>query len=431
MRAIVFVLQGCPAGWIGAYGNEVVATPHLDQLSAEGILFDRHISDCPEPCAARRALTGSNRDAAPALVAALRRAHVQTAIVRANHPDTDAPGWFYDGWDEVFDARPRTEDASPLDALLQAFPALLIRLEAYTDFLVWVEIDRLLPPWEVPQEVFEAYLSEDDGEGSEAGEPGSPTPGPASANVEPDDGEPDTEEAGIDEDSPDDEFRSPVIEEPVAPWSDPPTGPFDPADPDARDWLYFSFAAVVSRLDAELGYLFDRLREHRLDQTATWIVTSDFGLPLGEHGQIGLHRPWLYEELVHLPLILRLPGAVESCRRIGSFTQPPDVATTLFDLFGLQPVVQGHSLLLQARGVGGAARSVAISSLELGPAAELAVRTAGWTYIKPVRVPDGEVRPPQLFVRPDDRWEMNNVYGHNADRAEELEKLIGTPADPA
>src|SRR5579871_3573545 len=104
MRAIVFVLRGCPAGWLGAYGNEWVATPNLDRVAAAGVVFDQHLSDCPEAEAARRAwLTGRHQippvegvalrseDSPARLTGVLRGAGVRTVLVRANHPDTDLP----------------------------------------------------------------------------------------------------------------------------------------------------------------------------------------------------------------------------------------------------------------------------------------------------------------------------------------------------
>ena len=72
MRVIVFAIDGCPAGWLGAYGNDWVGTPNLDQLAAEGIAFDRHISDRPEPNAARRAWGGPHTGATDALVTGTR-----------------------------------------------------------------------------------------------------------------------------------------------------------------------------------------------------------------------------------------------------------------------------------------------------------------------------------------------------------------------
>src|SRR5581483_4500401 len=182
MRPIVFVLRGCPAGWLGAYGNEWVGTPHLDRFAAEGVVFDRHVSDRPDAAGACRAWLGEPNPPAPfpgreggvsspppagegpgvGLLPSLRGANVRTVLVRGNHPDTDAPVWFYAGWDELFDARPQQEDRSPLDNLIRSLPALLDRLAAVPDFLLWIETDRLLPPWDVRQDVFEAYIDDSD-----------------------------------------------------------------------------------------------------------------------------------------------------------------------------------------------------------------------------------------------------------------------------
>lgn len=389
----MFALRGCPTGWLGAYGNEWVATPNLDRLAAEAVVFDRHVSDRPDPATACAAWLGGT---GTPVTTALRAGGVRAVLVRANHPENDGPDWFYAGWDEVFDARPADADKSPLDALLRSLPDLLDRLGP--DFLLFVDIDRLLPPWDVRQDVFEAYV-EDDPE------------------------EDDNEEAEADESDEDEDEEAetePLVpEEPVTPWADPPTGPFDATDADAREFLHASFAAVVTSLDAELGKVFDQLRSRRLDRSAAWLLTSDFGLPLGEHGQIGRHRPWLHEELVHLPLILRLPDADQACRRVAGFTQPPDVAATLLDLFGL-PAGEG-SLVPVARGLADPARTRAVTRLELNGAAEAAVRTDGWACLLPLRVPDGEVREPMLFEKPDDRWEVNDLRGRNLDTAEELE----------
>src|ERR671939_1453731 len=105
MRAIVFVLRGCPAGWLGAYGNEWVGTPNLDRLAAEGVVFDRHVSDCPDPDAARAAWHGGRHQIPPIegeplgpasrLSEQLRAAGVRSVLVRANHPDTDAAPSYY------------------------------------------------------------------------------------------------------------------------------------------------------------------------------------------------------------------------------------------------------------------------------------------------------------------------------------------------
>src|SRR5438094_8020930 len=103
MRAIVFVLRGCPAGWLGAYGNEWVGTPNLDRLASEAVVFDRHVSDCPDPDAACAAWLsgrhqvppipgragsvsdGPSSSTAPSLTLPART-DVRTVLVRRNPP---------------------------------------------------------------------------------------------------------------------------------------------------------------------------------------------------------------------------------------------------------------------------------------------------------------------------------------------------------
>ena len=348
MKVIAFVLRGCPAGWLGSYGNEWVVTPNFDRLAAEGVVFDRHYCERVGDRPAGRQLG---------------------VLVRANHPDTDAPADYYAGWGQVFDARPRPDDDSPLQHLLEVFPTL-----PETSFLC-VETDALLPPWDVSQDVFAAYLADPDEE--EAHE----------SDVEYEGDEPAAEV---------------VPEEAATPWFDPPPGPFDFTDDDAREWLHTSFAAVVTKLDAELGEVFELLREKGLDRTAAWIVTSDFGYPLGEHGYIGPHLP--HEELVHLPLVVRLPGGAEAGRRIAAITQPPDVWPAL------DALTKGERI---------AGREFAVSVSDAGSA----IRTAEWAFVKPT---DGDA---MLFEKPDDRWELNDLRARNVDLVEELEARLRAELD--
>jgi arylsulfatase A-like enzyme len=430
MKAIVFALRGCPAGCLGAYGNEWVGTPHLDRLAAEAVVFDRHISDRPDPAAASAAWLGGG------LLDSLRAAGARTVLVRANHPDTDGPDWYYAGWAEVFDARPEADDDSPLDHLLRALPALLDRFAAEERALLWIETDRLLPPWDVRQDIFEAYLGRGDDEDDDE-----PAARADDDEEELDEGEEEDGDDLVDDEddseSGEDDEAEAVAEEPVSsdprstvptpqpqipPWSDPPTGPFDAKDPDAWEWLHSTFAAVVTALDAELGAVFELLKARGLDESAAWVVTSDFGYPLGEHGQVGPHRPWLHTELVHLPLIVRLPGAAEACRRVTGFTQPPDLAPTLRDLFGLP--ADGTSLLPLARGAAESTRPHAVTALELNGASERALRTDEFAFLLPLAVPAGETREPLLYDKPDDRWEVNDMRARKIDQADELEREL-------
>src|SRR5688572_32413270 len=116
MNVVIVALRGCPVAALGAYGNEWIGTPHIDRMAAEGVVFDRHVSDCPDPAAARRAWrTGRHQFPpleAPAaakpptadLLTVLSAKGVRTVLVRATRESIDAHPDFYAGWDELFDA---------------------------------------------------------------------------------------------------------------------------------------------------------------------------------------------------------------------------------------------------------------------------------------------------------------------------------------
>lgn len=446
MNVVVFALRGCPVSALGPYGNEAVGTPHLDRLAAEGIVFDRHISDCPDPAAARRAWrTGKSAilphrgDPPTDLLPLLTSRGVRTVLIRHTREPHDPPAAFVAGWDELHTARPDPADRAPADALLRTLPGVLDRLADVPRWLVWVELDTLLPPWDIPQEVFDAYVEDL----VEDADPPAAEVADDSEDAHDSDEETDGEEFE-DEEVEDDEIEpEPAAPpEPILPWRNPPTGWFDAADLASWELLHRSFAAAVTSFDADLGRVFAVLRERGLDLSATWVFTADHGFPLGEHGVIGLHRPWLYEELVHVPLIVRLPNAApqpelpglpefqageQAGRRIDALTQPADLMSTLAGWFGadvpagldgipLQPLLDGRT---------DAVREFAVSGLELGPAAERAIRTPAWSYLLPVRPhPDDDPRPPLLFAKPDDRWEVNDERSRHPDTADELDAKL-------
>ena len=54
MKILVLVIDNLHLGFLSCYGNDWIDTPALDRLAAEGVVFDRHYSDCPDAAAARR-----------------------------------------------------------------------------------------------------------------------------------------------------------------------------------------------------------------------------------------------------------------------------------------------------------------------------------------------------------------------------------------
>jgi arylsulfatase A-like enzyme len=424
MKAIVVIARGLQLGAVGCYGNAWIDTPALDALTAEGVVFDQHFADNADPAGARRAWRsgcyhfpppppsppklggeggGTNAGSQPDLLLALRQQGIHSCLIIDDSRSSASE--FANGWDEV-ERVSAAEEEMPLDTVLEAVGAALERLERRDNWLLWIDLATLLPPWNVPAEFQDPYFTEEPAEEEEE------TSGEA-------------DEAEEEEES-----------EPLTPLTEIPAGPIDRED----DYLYLSlqtsYAAAVSYVDAAIGQLLEALDGLEGSDDILLIVTTDAGQNLGEHGLVGVVRPWLHDELIHLPLLLRLPRSAEAGRRIAALTQAADLAPTLADWFQTPlPDVHGSSLLPLARGEVESVRPYACAALQVGEAIEYALRTPEWAFLLPVppftpparggsEGGDDAERSPQLYVKPDDRWEVNNVLQHHLELAEQLERTL-------
>jgi choline-sulfatase len=105
----------------------------------------------------------------------------------------------------------------------------------------------------------------------------------------------------------------------------------------------------VAFVDQHLGRLLDALERAPFGKRTAVVVTSDHGEAFGEHGMIR-HGFELWEELVRVPLIVKVPGV--PARRVTARRSAIDVVPTLLDLFkvpfeatGPNDFLSGESLL--------------------------------------------------------------------------------------
>src|SRR6185312_8575941 len=143
-----------------------------------------------------------------------------------------------------------------------------------------------------------------------------------------------------------------------------------------------TYAGTVTLVDRWLGELFEALRRQgRMDDTLL-IFTSDQGEPLGEHGYVRRFRPWLYEELIHTPLIVRMPGGRFGGRRHTALVQAVDLLPTVLSGLGVPPRegIHGHDLLPLIRGEQTKVRDYACLGMDVE---EFAIRTHHWHLVLP------------------------------------------------
>lgn len=98
----------------------------------------------------------------------------------------------------------------------------------------------------------------------------------------------------------------------------------------------------ICYLDREVGKLVDFLKESRLLDNTILLITSDHGENLGDHGLMN-HQFCLYQTLLHVPCILRYPKMIPAGLRIHDPVSLVDLFPTLMALVGgkgdLQTVV--------------------------------------------------------------------------------------------
>jgi arylsulfatase A-like enzyme len=109
-----------------------------------------------------------------------------------------------------------------------------------------------------------------------------------------------------------------------------------------NNWLY---DGEIRYMDHHIGRLFDALREKGLYDGTLVIVTADHGELLGEHGAY-THGARLHQPIVHIPLIMKYPGAGQTASTNDERAQLVDILPTVLKELGL-PIpdgVQGDAL---------------------------------------------------------------------------------------
>jgi arylsulfatase A-like enzyme len=149
--------------------------------------------------------------------------------------------------------------------------------------------------------------------------------------------------------------------------------------------------------------------------------TSDHGEELGEHGEFG-HSQSLYEELVHVPMVIRWPAAIEGERTVTGAVSIVDLFPTLTELAGLEvpEQVQGRSLAPTLRK--GKKLKDRPAFLQLLPDKPhlLGLRSGDWKLI----VPQNGIAGPMLFDLATDPGEHRNLVSEKPGVIRRLQRQL-------
>lgn len=371
--AIVFVVDRLGAGFLGPYGNTWIETQHCNRLASGSLLCEFAVSDSLELGRVYRSYwTGlhamSGGDGSSPLADLAGKAGLKTILLTDEQLVAEHP--LAAGFAETIvlpqrnvpDAAAEVEETA-IARLAQRGMELVARQGS--PYLLWIHSRGMGGAWDAPREFRDQFRDEDD-----------PQPG---------------------------DFTAPPLVKAARNF-----------DPDELLRYVHAYAGQVALFDLCLGALLDSADEHPAAAETLFAFTSPRGYPLGEHGQVGPVEEFLYGEVLNVPLIVRFPGGKGALARAQELVQPHDIFELLGGLFSpKQPSV----LWDLAEGRVANTRDIACA---IAPD-ERAIRTPAW-FLREVRGAGltGEHAAVELFAKPDDRWEVNEIASRAGEVTEQL-----------
>ncbi len=394
---VIFILvDTLRADRVGAYGQRPGLTPTIDQLAAEGVVFDRAIAPAPWTlpsiaslfCSVapsvhkaidytrveamhegHAAVVSVLSDQFETLAEVMRAAGYQTAAFVANKFIRRRYG-FGQGFDH-FDDSPAGENTVPGETVNQAAVAWLRQRRSDKPLLLYLHYMDVHGPYDAAPQFLDPLLDE------------------------------------VEKIPPSQRHRLTRAEfrRINAYLRKPPKWARDRSRYDRlkmyREYWVARYEAGVAEFDHYLAQLRDELRSLGIWDDAYIILTSDHGEALCEHG-FWEHGYSLYQTDLHVPLILRWPGVLPAGRRVAATVSLLDLMPTLMEQMRIALAgsanIQGRSVIDVLSGIAADRGPVFAGSVKTWPRTPIrheAVVSGAWKLIRieqpRMRLRDGRV----------------------------------------
>ncbi len=184
-----------------------------------------------------------------------------------------------------------------------------------------------------------------------------------------------------------------------------PHAPYDPPPPFRQRFAKDLYAGEVAYADSQVQRLLAWIEGAGARESTLVVVTSDHGEGLGDHGE-NEHGFFVYDTTLRVPLIMRWPGRLPAGLRVGGQFRGVDLLPTLLELLGHPPTpTSGVSRAGLLRPGGKLPDNEAYveslyASLHFGCAPLRGLRAEGWKYIDAPRA--------ELFRLTEDPAEARN-----------------------
>lgn len=350
---------------VGAYGNSWIRTRRLDRLACESFVFDQALIDSPQLARLYRAywlgVPGGCKETlatgGTSLLHLLSASGWHTSLV-TDEIEVASLLAAADFAERIVVEPPkgnRTAADESQTQLARLFAAATTWLQTASEpFCLWVHAQGMGGAWDAPLELRNQYADDED-------------PKPPRFVSTPN-------------------RRLP-----------------DVFDPDELLGIVHAYAGQVTLLDRHFGAFCDALDESAAAPNTQLTLLGARGFPLGEHLRVGPCDEALYNETVQIPWLMRFPDRLGSLARSQALARPADLPGTLLEWLGLDGRRLGTpcvpSLLGIVRGEFDAIREAML----MVSRHDRAIRTPAWHLRQP------DAGPPELYAKPSDRWEVNEV----------------------
>jgi len=121
-----------------------------------------------------------------------------------------------------------------------------------------------------------------------------------------------------------------------------PHSPYDPPEPYRTEYHDHPYDGEIAYVDHELGKLTAWLKQNKLYDSALVVMLSDHGESLGQHGE-DEHGFFVYNATLHVPLIVKPPASSDiRAERRHEPVETTSVAPTLLQLAKVIDLIQGQ-----------------------------------------------------------------------------------------
>jgi hypothetical protein len=408
-RAVIITIDGWGTNLVGAYGNALCETPHLDAIAAHAAVFDRcWTSSLAVEETLRSIATGCHPLQAnpPNLLLGDELRHAGLATLFMTDDPVVANGRWLESMDEALLIDPDEEAITSLmgpessEALPEAawtetrlarfLQAALGEWTRRRDrregrpALTWLHLSGLSSRWDAPYD-YRLRLCD------------------------------------LEEDpEPPREMRPAAFQVTAA------------TDPDQIFGTACSVAAQGILIDQLFSWLDPLLHAEDSRGQCLWIILGTRGFPLGEHQSVGYPQPQPYAEQVHVPLLIQ-PGLLPLGLRIPELVQPTmlrDVIRKWLIAPPSSPVSDSATpptpRLAPSFPWEGQAAFPPAACLVAGDD-HRALQVERWNMVE-TTAGCGTIDPPsaalsQLYLAPDDRWQQNDIASRCLELHQEMRGL--------